>query len=117
MRLVSRSSGPASPLARSRRSKRRRCAGSSRSTAARASTGVAVLRGAPHPNAARLLANFYLGEEAQAIYAKTGHGIVINNLKEKLSPEMESLAGVKPLVEGDFTRIDAHFKNAKEIYK
>jgi iron(III) transport system substrate-binding protein len=81
------------------------------------SYGVSVMTNAPNPNAARLLANFYLGEEAQAIYAKTGHGIVINNLKEKLSPEMEALAKVKPLIEEDFTRIDEHFKNAKEIYK
>jgi iron(III) transport system substrate-binding protein len=81
------------------------------------SYGVSIMTRPPNPNAARLLANFYLGEEAQAIYAKTGHGIVIKNLKEKLSPEMEALAHVKPLVAEDFTRIDQHFKNAKEIYK
>lgn len=81
------------------------------------SYGVSILRNPPNPNAARLLANFYLGEEAQAIYAKTGHGVAIGNLKEKLSPEMAALAHVKPLIEEDFTRIDAHFKNAKDIYK
>ena len=81
------------------------------------SYGVSIMTNPPNPNAARLLANFYLGEEAQAIYAKSGHGIVIKNLKEKLSPEMEALAHVKPLVDEDFTRIDEHFRNAKEIYK
>ncbi len=81
------------------------------------SYGVSVMTNAPHPNAARLLANFYLGEEAQAIYAKTGHGIVVTTLKEKLTPEMEALARVRPLIEEDFSRIDEHFKNAKEIYK
>lgn len=81
------------------------------------SYGVSVMTNPPHPNAARLLANFYLGEEAQAIYARTGHGIVIGNLQEKLSPEMAALARVKPLIDEDFTRIDEHFKNAKEIYK
>ena len=81
------------------------------------SYGISVMANAPHPNAARLLANFYLGQEAQAIYAKTGHGIVIGNLKEKLSPEVDAMATAKPLVDEDFTRIDEHFKNAKEIYK
>mgnify|MGYP003334461584 CR=1 FL=1 len=38
-------------------------------------------------------------------------------LKRRLFAEMEALAHVKPLVEEDFTRIDEHFRNAKEIYK
>jgi iron(III) transport system substrate-binding protein len=76
-----------------------------------------VLKDAPHPNAARLLSNFYLSDEAQTIYAKTGHGIVVEKLNETLSPELDALANVKPLVAEDFTRINEMFALAKQIYK
>jgi iron(III) transport system substrate-binding protein len=81
------------------------------------SYGVAIFRNAPHPNAARLLANFYFSDIAQAVYANDGHGIVISDLKEKLNPEAEALANVKPLVPEDFTRIQQMFDHAKAIYK
>jgi iron(III) transport system substrate-binding protein len=78
---------------------------------------VSILRNPPHPNAARLLADFYLGDEAQGVYANTGHGIVIGDLKTPISAEMQPLANVKPLVEEDFTRIDQYLALAKDIYK
>jgi iron(III) transport system substrate-binding protein len=81
------------------------------------SYSVSVLRNAPHPNAARLLCDFYLTDEVQEIYADTGHGIVISDLKAKLSAEVAELADVKPLVAEDFTRIDEFLALAKEIYK
>ena len=80
------------------------------------SYSASVLRNAPHPNAARLLCDFYLSDEVQEIYADTGHGIVISDLKAKLSPEVAALADVKPLVVEDFTRIDEYLALAKEIY-
>ncbi len=80
------------------------------------SYSVSVLRNAPHPNAARLLCDFYLSDEVQEIYADTGHGIVISDLKAKLSPEVAALAEVKPLVAEDFSRIDEYLALAKEIY-
>jgi iron(III) transport system substrate-binding protein len=76
-----------------------------------------ILKNPPHPNAARLMANFYLSGEAQAVYARSGHGITVMNLAEKLPPEIEKLANVPPLVDEDFTRIDEMFANAREIYK
>ena len=81
------------------------------------SYGAPILKNPPHPNAARLMANFYLSDEAQLVYAKTSHGIVINKLSQTLSPDAEALANVTPLVEEDFTRINAMFDLAKEIYK
>lgn len=81
------------------------------------SYGVSILKNPPHPNAALLLADFYLSNEAQTIYAKTGHGVVVKTLDEKLAPELEAMARPKQLVEEDFSRINMHFKNAKEIYK
>lgn len=81
------------------------------------SYAVSIYKNPPHPNAARLLANFYLSDEAQAIYAKSGDGIVVSNLKEKLPPDLEALANVKPLAPEDFSRIDEFYKYAREIYK
>ena len=80
------------------------------------SYSVSILKNAQHPNAARLLADFYLSDEVQALYARTGHGVVIDGLVADLSPEAKALANVKPLVEEDFTRIDAYLALAKEIY-
>ena len=80
------------------------------------SYSVSVLRNAPHPNAARLLCDYYLSDDAQEIYADTGHGITISDLKAKLAPEVALLADVKPLVAEDFTRIDSYLQLAKEIY-
>jgi iron(III) transport system substrate-binding protein len=77
----------------------------------------AILKNAPHPNAGRLLADFYLSDEAQAIYADSGHGIVIKDLKAKLNPEMEPFALAKQLVEEDATRYDSYLQLAKDIYK
>ena len=53
---------------------------------------VSIMRNPPHPNAARLLADFYLSDEAQGVYANTGHGIVIRDLKTPVTPEMQPLA-------------------------
>jgi iron(III) transport system substrate-binding protein len=76
-----------------------------------------ILKNPPHPNAARLMADFYLSDEAQAVYARSGHGITIMDLAEKLPPEIEKLANAPPLVDEDFTRIDEMFAHAREIYK
>ena len=81
------------------------------------SYSTSLLKNAPHPNAARLLSDFYLSDEVQAIYAETGHGVVVANLKANISPEMAPFAAVKPLVEEDGSRYDAFLALAKEIYK
>lgn len=81
------------------------------------SYGAAMLRSAPRPNAARLLVDFYLSDEAQTIYAKSAHGYVVESISEKLTPEVEALANVKPLVAEDFTTIQERLDQAKAIYK
>ena len=78
---------------------------------------VSILKGAAHPNAARLLADFYLSDEVQGIYANTGHGVVIGDLKAEIAPETRDFADVRPLVAEDFTRIEPYLKLAAEIYK
>lgn len=81
------------------------------------SYSAAVMRNAPHPNAARLLADFYLSDEVQAIYAKEAHGIVVDGVQEKMSPEILELMNAKPLVKENFPAIDAMYDLAKQIYK
>jgi iron(III) transport system substrate-binding protein len=81
------------------------------------SYGVGILKNPPHPNAARLMADFYLSDEVQSIYARTAHGITVEKLDKPLPPEMEKLTNVTPLVPEDFSTIDERFKQAKEIYK
>ncbi len=78
---------------------------------------VSILRNCPHPNAARLLADFYLSDEAQGVYANSGHGVVIGDMKTPIAPDMQPLANVKPLVDEDFSRIEPYLALAKEIYK
>ena len=81
------------------------------------SYSAAVLRGAPHPNAARLLADFYLSDEVQTIYAKEAHGIVVGKIGAEVSAETEELMNAKPLVAENFKAIDAMYDLAKQIYK
>ena len=76
-----------------------------------------ILKNAPHPNAARLLADFYLSDEAQSIYAREAHGIVVENLAEKMPPDIEAIMNAKPLAGEDFKRIDEMYDLAKQIYK
>ena len=81
------------------------------------SYSTSVLKNPQHPNAARLLSDFYLSDEVQAIYAETGHGIVVKDLAVKISPEMAPFAAVKPLVDEDLSRYETFLQLAKEIYK
>jgi iron(III) transport system substrate-binding protein len=81
------------------------------------SYSAAILRNAPHPNAARLLADFYLSDEVQTIYAENAHGIVVDGISKKLDPATEELMNAKPLAKEDFARIDEMYDLAKQIYK
>ena len=81
------------------------------------SYAAAVFKNPPHPNAARLLVDFYLSDEVQTIYAKSAHGIMVDKIAEKLAPEIEALANVKPLVAEDFSTIQERLDQAQAIYK
>ncbi len=81
------------------------------------SYSVSILKGAAHPNAARLFADFYFSDEAQGIYANTGHGVVIRELKAAITPDMKPFAGVTPMIAEDSTRIEQYLALAREIYK
>jgi iron(III) transport system substrate-binding protein len=70
----------------------------------------AIFENAPHPNAARLLLDFLLSDEAQAIYAEDGYGPVVEALQKKSpSPSLLGTSELKTMAE--MARL------AKEIYK
>jgi iron(III) transport system substrate-binding protein len=78
---------------------------------------LAVLKNAPHPNAARLLIDFYLSPEAQLIYANAGLIPVVKGVAEKADPDLRPLAGAKLLGTSSPDTQDAMLDLAKQIYK
>lgn len=78
---------------------------------------VAMLKNAPNPNAARLFMDYFLSEEAQLVYANTGHGVTIKGVIDKATEEMRKLAGAKLLGTTDFRRQNEMLALAKEIYR
>jgi iron(III) transport system substrate-binding protein len=78
---------------------------------------LAVLKNAPHPNAARLLIEYYLSPEAQLVYANAGLIPVIKGVAEKADPDLRALAGAKLLGTSDPNTQDAMLDLAKQIYK
>ena len=76
----------------------------------------AILKGAPHPNAARLLLDFMLSDEVQLIYAGTGYGMAVGGLENKLSPEMRQLSSVKLLGTSVMKLQDKMLELAQQIY-
>jgi iron(III) transport system substrate-binding protein len=76
----------------------------------------AILKGAPHPNAARLLLEFMLSEEVQLIYANTGYGMVAGGLENKLSPEVRGISSVKRLGTSSLKLQDKMLEFAQQIY-
>ena len=77
---------------------------------------LAMLKRAPHPNAARLLLNFFLDPEAQLLYARSGRGVTVKGVLEKAPPEMRVALGAKRLATADPDREEEFFRLATEIY-
>ena len=76
----------------------------------------AILKGAPHPNAARLLLDFMLSDEVQLIYASSGYGMAVGGLEGKLTPEMRQLSSVKLLGTSVMKLQDKMLELAQQIY-
>jgi len=77
----------------------------------------AILKGAPHPNAARLLMDFFLGDDVQLLYANAGFTAVVGGLESRISAEARPLAQAKLLGTTDAKLMDDMLKLAKQIYK
>ncbi len=77
----------------------------------------AVFKNAPHPNAARLLLDFFMSDEVQTIFANLGYPPVIGGLDAKMTAEARPLAQAKLLGTTDPKLQEEMLKVAKQIYK
>lgn len=77
----------------------------------------AMLKNAPHPNAARLYIDFCMSEEVQKIFAEDGYGVVRKGVLEKLSPEARELSDAKLMGGSDPTKQNRMLDEARAIYK
>jgi iron(III) transport system substrate-binding protein len=82
-----------------------------------ASASTALLKGAPHPNAARLLLDFFLSDEAQLLYGNLGFVTVVGGLEGRINAEARPLAQAKLLGTTDPKLQEDMLKLAKQIYK
>jgi iron(III) transport system substrate-binding protein len=78
---------------------------------------LAMLKEAPHPNAARLFMNFYLEPEQQIVYANAGYNPVVKGVIEKAIEELRPLLATKALGTTVPERQDAMLELAKQIFK
>ncbi|MBV8850280.1 MAG: extracellular solute-binding protein [Methylobacteriaceae bacterium] len=77
----------------------------------------AMMKNAPHPNAARLYIDFALSEEVQRIFAQDGYGIVRTGVLETLTPEERERVDVKLLGGSDPARQNEMLDQARALYK
>lgn len=81
--------------------------------------GLAMLRGAPHPNAARLLMNYYLDPDWGVTCANEGRKSVTRLPEDKLGPFARQLLRVKLLGPSDYAADKQAFwiAKAKQFFK
>ncbi len=78
----------------------------------------AVLRGAPHPNAARLFMNHLIEMESQVTYAKSWMGTVVQGIADKLDdPEDKRFAQAKLMGSIQAEERDLMLKRATDMMK
>ena len=76
-----------------------------------------ILKNCPHPNAARLLLDFFLSDEAQLLYGNLGFVTVVGGLESRMAAEARPLAQAKLLGTTDPKLQEEMLKLAKQIYK
>lgn len=77
----------------------------------------AMLKGAPHPNAARLYIDFVMSEEVQRIFATDGYGVVRPEVLDKINPESRAMSDVKLMGTSDPKRQNQMLDLARSIYR
>lgn len=78
---------------------------------------MAMLKDAAHPNAARLLMNYFIEKESAMIYAKGGFRVPVSVPVEQLDAYAQSVTNAKLLGTTDVKKINGVLDIAKEIYK
>jgi iron(III) transport system substrate-binding protein len=79
--------------------------------------GNIVLKNAPHPNAAKLYLDFLQSRTAQLIYARLGHGYVIDGIENEIPPDVRDISSAKPIGTTDPDRQNEMIEVARRIYK
>jgi iron(III) transport system substrate-binding protein len=77
---------------------------------------LALLKNAPHPNAARLLMEYYLGQKTQQSFANLGLLPVTTDTLSQVDPSVAELEKSKLLGTTDATRMDKMLDLARQIY-
>jgi iron(III) transport system substrate-binding protein len=77
---------------------------------------LALLKNAPHPNAARLLMEYYLGQRMQQSFANLGLLPVTTEPLAEVNPSMAELENSKLLGTTDAARMDKMLAVAREIF-
>ena len=77
---------------------------------------LALLKNAPHPNAARLLMEFYLGKKMQQRFANLGLLPVTTDTLDQVDPVVAEFQKSKLLGTTDAKRMDQMLSLAREIY-
>lgn len=78
---------------------------------------LALLKNAPHPNAARVLMNYYLGQKMQQAFAKLGLLSVTTEALPEVDPEIAEVQKSKLLGTTDPERMNQMLDLAKQIYR
>jgi iron(III) transport system substrate-binding protein len=76
-----------------------------------------ILKNAPHPNAAKLYIDFMQTREAQLVYARLGHGYVIDGIDKEIPEEVRPFTNVKLMGTTDPDKQNEYIEIAKKIYK
>ena len=79
--------------------------------------GNALLKNAPHPNAAKVYIDFLQSPEVQGIYAREGHGVVLDGITDKLAADVRRISEVPLLGTTDSDRQKEMLDFAKQTYK
>ena len=77
----------------------------------------AIFKGAPRPNAARLLLDFFLSDESQLLYGSLGFVMTVGGLESRIAAEPRAISQAKLLGTSDPKLQDEMLKLAKSIYK
>ncbi len=78
---------------------------------------MAILKGAPHINAAKLFMNYYLSDEAQLLYAQGGLVPLARGIAEKVDPALRALEQSKLMGTTDPDTQDSMLALARDIFK
>jgi iron(III) transport system substrate-binding protein len=76
----------------------------------------AVLKNAPHPNAARLFIQHFLSTEAQLIYANAWMLPVVKGVAEQANPDAQPFANAKLIGPAKLAERPSMMSLAKKLY-